>query len=468
MSIGRWIMDKFASANLPIGQLVNKSSYSDSSVDHSYRAMNNLLQDDRVYSLVSLVSSMASKAYKNIEILPRSQYKDTKLDAREIAILDAANAIAKKLEIKSLFFTCAFNLITHGDYMERMIYDSTGVLKLQSLPLNAMTIINDKNDIGKGDTTITNKNFYIFDEENSRDQFMYAPEDIIHVSYNSRGQWKKDLKGRSTYGLYSIAPIAVLAKLVKWKNETISNDIKWRKKMLPKEHWTLDTSELGPSGFEGTKTEKINKANQATKDILNQFKSVIDTPEPDQSIITTMSATSKVLEASAGNYSSPNETLKQINSFMGTPVGINEAFLGGEITTGTGIFSSATFGTMRVDVICEKIALELIKPIKKHLMLTLPGAKEEDIDRLVIRTNSALNQVELESSKIVTNLAQTGLFSVAELRQLMGYSPTTQTPFLLKNDQRVVRDSAEQIATDIASETATAGENNISPGGKKK
>ena len=454
MPIGKWFRDKFSLNSIPLSIHFGNRFSPDLKMDYSYAAMNKLLEDDRIYSMTTLAASMSYVAYRGIEMLPKSQFGDNKLSKEEIKALDAAVSIARKLDFKGLFYAYAFNTLAYGDYMERIIFNTEkGVTSLQSLPLNSMTIINDKGDINRRDVVITSRNLYLRDEEHVVDQFPYLPEDIVHVSYNSRGQWIRDILNRDTYGLYSIPPIATLFRIIAYKNETMDNDRKWRKNALSREHWTLDVDELGPNGFEGTKQEKINQSITAVNQALTSFKNVIDTPETDQSIITTKSATSQVLESKSGNYNSPNEILEQLNSNIGTPIGVSEAFLGGKVPNGTGLNAVSTFGAMRIDVLCNIIATQLVKVIKKHLSLTLTGVDPEIIDRLAIRINSALSQVELQTSKVVLNLVQTGLFNMAELRGFMGYSASVQEPYTIPVDQRSSRNSPEQVSSDISDES---------------
>ena len=485
VNIVKWVTDKFGtSSSLPsgigLGNLPTKFKdfiqKNDHKIveDYSYAAMTELLKDDRVNSLISLIASMASEAYKGITISPKSFFTDNKLTKKEIELLDEANKVAKRLDIKNLFFTYAWNLLVYGDYIEKMEYDKKGVHRLKSLPLNCMTILPSK-DFTEGiiKTSLTEDDFYCLNETDKATIKYYPKEEIIHVSFNKRGQWKNDIQGRETYGLYSIPPISVLAKLVKWKEETIENDIKWRKKMLPKEHFTLNTEEFGLEKFGGTMEEKIAASTKATKAALNDFKEVLDDrDEPDKSILTTQSIESKVLESAGANYASPNETLQQVNRFMGGPMGMNEAFLGGEVSTGNGISTSATFASMRVSVICHKIATMLVIPIRKHLILTYPGTSIDDIERIEIQTNSSLSQVLLELSKVVLNLGLTGICSEQELRELLGYSHTTQNPYtkLLEGetilDGRIIRNSTAQVKTDGDQEVTDNSDNNKTSGAK--
>ena len=483
--IGRWFNDKFGGVPLPIGSgLGTQSLHLLSSVknkifkpskDYSYEAMTGLIEDDRVNSLIYLIASMASEAYKGITILPKSIYTDTKLTDKEIKLLDEATTFAKRIHLKDLFFTYSKNGLTYGDYIERMEYDKEGVQEIKSLPLNCITILPEKKKLEPNVEKITlmDDSFYCLNESDPTPTF-YSKKDIIHFSFDKRGQWRKDILSRDTYGLYSNPPIAVLSKLVKWKEDTIENDIKWRQKMLPKEHFTLNTEEVSLEKFNGTIEEKIEKSTKATWKILTDFKTVIDDRDnPDKSIITTPSVDSKVLEASGANYATPNETLQQINRQMGGPMGMNEAFLGGEVSTGNGVSTSAMFASMRVSVVCNKIADVLVIPIRKHLRLVFPDIDEKDINRIEIQTNASLSQVILELSKVAMNLGLTGLFSEQEIREILGYSHTTQNPYtkLIAGetilDGRVVRNSAGQQQADGNSETPNKSDNNQTAGAKR-
>ena len=439
----------------------------DGIIRYDYEAMVKLGTDDRVSSLLLLIGSMARVAYQGIYVEPEDIYADSVIEQKEKDCVNAAVVFARRINIKELFFTYAYNMCQFGDYIERIIADRTGIIAFEPLPINLMTVVADKSQIGRADALVREKNIYVFNERETNADTIWDKGELLHLSFNSRGQYRRDLMGRQTYNVWGKAPIAVLQDMVNWKRQMINTDMKQRRRMIPREHWTVDASAITPGAFPGTVEEKIEKARKETDKILENVKNFVDAPQPDQSIVSTESVQSKILEPSSTNYRDPNEGIKQVNSFMGTPFGAPDSFLGGEIRGFAGTSMSAVFSAMRIDVICDMIAGEIEKAIRIHVGIVYPQYIEDVIPRLKIRIDSTLAQVMLEKSKVALNMGALGVFSVEEIRGAMGYSGVVQTPFKRELTGNELRSSNEQLETDAQQTGENDRLNNQSPSGQR-
>ena len=467
MSIVNWITDKFQSVNIPsVGTIRNSlSPYRSSSpnISYLYDDMTKLLEDERIYSIVSLTASMIRDSYTGIKIDPKDSYKDDELDATEQKALKYAEQFAKNIQLKSLIYTYAWNVLAYGDYIERFNTSGEGVTRLKSLPLNNVTIIEDRGNINKIDKPIFEANHYLINESKFGGADSYTSDEIIHVSYNNRGQWRKDILNRDTYGIYSVPPIAVLKKLVDWKNETISNDKKWKRKMVPREHWEVDTATINPNNFSGTPDEKIDKAQKHIDSLIDKVQRVVDTPNPDQSIVTNQTVKSKVLEASSVSYAEPNNVLNQINESLGAPTGTPSAYLGGDSAGYAGLTAINNLAGIRIEPLAEKIALAFEKLIRKHLSIAHSNLGSAVINRILINIDTKSIQLKLETSRILLNFVKTELFTKSELRGIVGYGPLSQEPYKVKMDERLIRDNIDQVTADGDKEVPNNDLNNSSP-----
>ena len=259
----------------------------------------------------------------------------------------------------------------------------------------------------------------------------------------------------------------MLQDLVQWKKQSIDIDIKHKRRLVPREHWVVNTDAITPQGFQGTTDQKLSKAEKKVQDLLEGIKNVVDSPQPDQSVITSNMVEGRIVEPKTTSYKDANETIKQINSFLGTPFGAPESFLGGEVRGFAGTTMSALFSTMRIDVICAMIAEELEKVIRNHVGILFPQHVETIIPRLKIRVNSTLDQVMLEKSKIAMNMASLSLFSRREIRGIMGYSGVAQNPFSRSMNGTELRDSDEQLEADAENTGDEDQLNNRSPSGRR-
>ncbi len=448
-----WVRETFGSNSITAFGYNKYTAPPVSELPYTYTEMQKLMTDDRIYSIVCLMSSMVASCYKGIDILPEDYYTDNTLDDDERKIINEAIRFTREIDIEELFFTYTWNMLAYGDYVEKIIYDKNGIVRLEPLPLNNLIILDTESDTNDTERLITEKNFYyIKNEADTKASVPIKAEDVIHVSYNNRGQWRKDRENRDTFNVWSIPPIAPLKALMDWKDNTIKMDIKWKQRMVPREHWQMDLDYIQPTNYTGTIEEKVQKAKEAITQEINNFKQEIDQPAPDQSIITTKTIEGNVMESSSTSYSAPNETLEQINNYLGTTTGIPDAYLGGKSDGYAGLSSVNIINGLRVEIISKKIKRELEKVIRKHLYLKQPGLASQ-IDRIIIQVSGNSVQLDLENSKVLMNFASSGLFSKEELRRKVGYGPTSQELYSLKNDERRVRDSEEQVVTDVEKQT---------------
>lgn len=466
-----WVRDKFFAPNpsYPAPAAVTGPSTHEFKsginfdLTFDYQAMNKLLADERVYAIVHLAAVMVRSTYQRVDIMPKDIYDDTVLDDKEKKAINIATQFVNKLDIKELFFTYAWNMIAYGDYVEKIVSDSTGITDLVPMPINNITILSKKTDVHQLSKLITEKNFYVLNEEHNNLQHVYPADQIVHVSFNSRGLWRKDIRNRETYSIYSVPPIAPLRPLLEWKKETIKVDMKWKRKMVPRDHWVVNIEDVTPQIYPGSQEEKLAKAKAEIDTRLNTLKGIVDTPEADQSVITTQSITRAVSESSKVSYTSPNDILMQINGYLGVTTGVPDAYLGGSAEGYAGLSSVAIINSFRTETMAEKIKMALERVIHKHLGIANPELGQEVIDRVVIKISATTPQVELEKSKLITNYASAGILTPQELREKAGYGPTSQKLLKAEMDERKVRDSEQQIVADERKAGPERAMNNNSP-----
>jgi len=467
------IRERFlAGASLPIGSgYISRGNRDlEGNVRYDYETMSKLGNDERVYSLIELCASMAYASFRRVYIRPNDLFTDNEMDKAEIDCVNEGVKFCDDIDVKNVFYAAARSLIQYGDYIEKIESNSEGVIGMIPMPIDKVSVIEERGQLGRiaedERDFIMEKNYYVINEDDEERRKVYDKDDIMHISFNSRGQYKNDIHGRQTYGVWSKPPIYVLNTLVDWKNQSITADIKWKRKSVPREHWKLDVNSITPEGFEGTKDEKIRKAQAATNKMLDDFRGVVDTPQPDQSVITTSSVECDVLEPKSTTYRDPNEIIRQINGFLGTPMGTPEAFLGGKIENFAGTTMSSLFSEMRMDVICNKIAKEVEKVVRKHVGMIYPNHIEEVVPRLKIMVDSSLNQVMLERTRTAMMMVSIGLFTKEEIRGVMGYSGIAQNAYEKSVDSEL-RDSYDQQRADSGRVTNEAGNNNNSPSGNQ-
>lgn len=482
MSIGKWIRTKFASypTIIPANIIGNRGYVTPAHVplEWKYVEMNKLMEDERIYSIVSLCASIARNAYKGIEILPEDSFDDKELTKSEKEAINEAEKFARKIDLHDFFFTYSWNVLAYGDYVEKMVIDSKGIQELVPLPLNNLTILESKDQLKVYENQlIYEANYYVISEEfvgvtgvpqanqsEARKSNVCPKEEIIHVSYNNRGQWRKDIRNRDTFGIYSYPPIAPLVRMKNWKDDTIETDKRWKKKLLPRDHWRVDVSDINPVTFLGTTPEeKLKNAKAEADKRMKAVADVADSPNPDQSVITTNSVESLILEPNSTSYVIPNQTIDQINESLGSTTGVPQAYLGGRSDGYAGLTSVNAINNIRMEVLVGKIKKAAERLIKKHLKIAHPDLGEEVIDRLTIQASTKSPQLDLEISKVILNYVGSGLFSAHELRKMAGYSNVVQEPYKNEVDQTLIRGTPDQVMKDTKMEGENKLNNNMGP-----
>jgi len=471
MNIIKRVKQFFSEESLPLSGRIfaPKTGEFNNDLDMSYAAMIKLSSDERVESILNLVASTVQKSFAGVYIRPTDRYLDKVLDEGELEILNLADKFIVDLKVKQLFFDYAYNITLHGDVFDRFTKTQEGIIELVPLPLNAISVIQDKNqDSVKGSNVIVMEaNFVQVKKSDNNGWNVYPISEILHISFNNRRIWRKDIEGRSTFGIWSIPPMACLQHLVAWKKKTIENDIIWKNKLLPIRHFMLSMPGIVASKYIGTQEQKIALATADGNKLISNFKESVKPEAADSDLITSDTVKAAMLEAKSTNYHAPNETIDQINNFMNTPMGVPNSFLGGNSGASQGIEMSAIFNSIRIGKIAEDIAIELTKVLKIHLTILKPGLKTT-IDRVAIHTNTTLSIEKYELSKTALAMSETGAVTIRELRESLGLAPLPALPkeaFPVSTGD--IKASKSELIKDIKAEGIKSGVNNNSPQGER-
>lgn len=407
-----------------------------------------LLLDDRIRGNLDLFAKMTARAYRGIDISQKSDTEQPrKLTDDEVEMLATANALDDRLNFRELFESYCKSLIKYGDVIEHI---ETGpefldeefeeeaeaegaITGLTPLPMNQITIIDEAGRIDdpEPDRVITKAEIYVIDEENAdtteEDPIQYAKEEIIHVSLDNRTNWKEDLVGRNTFGIWSDAPLKSVIYLIEWKHNLIRNDMIWRNKMLPREHHKLNMSAFAPENYPGaTFSDRLSAAKTAATTEMNLYSASIRGQQPDQGYVTSTDVEVAIVEPKTTNYQSPNEIIDQLDKKISGLTGTPEALSGGDTKGFSSIEFSGTFVSMRAEEMAAKIGRAIDRLIWKHIKAIHPSFKIADIRRVRTKHRLILDRDLGERAKVVSILAATNAFTPTELREIQGKEALTE------------------------------------------
>jgi len=427
------IIQRFSDPSIPVGGKIWKMSTTEFNLPlkYDYDTIEKLLEDERIFSIVALVSSMVQKAYVGPELHPSDRYTDNEISKDETKALNAAIEVSRDLKFNQLCFNYAWQLVTHGDLFEKIIKNDKGITKLVSLPLSSTRILANESQIrssGQGAQILEENLITVKKNSNDTNPTVYKEDEYFHISFKNHAVWKKDIEGSDTYGIYSLSPIASLQRLVNWKKKTIENDIIWKNKLLPRILYKLKMPSIIPSKYTGTQTEKVAAAQKDATLLTDKFINSTRTLRPDDDIVMSDAADAKMLEASSINYHQPNETISQINTFLNTPQGVPSGLLGGETGASMGLELASIFAGIRVDYLVKKVLDALVKVMQSHVRIIASSSKEEVISRLFIHSDPSLTVEKFQKVKTALSMAATGQFTRAEIREASGYTRLPQLP----------------------------------------
>ena len=249
-----------------------------------YREMVNF--DNEVSGGLMRIAAVVEKAYDGLGMKPDGNEKLFSLVAQ---ILD-------EMRFNKVLGSTVISLGRDGDVANIPIGLPTGMTKkkalkksirgMKPLPTNILTITDKgtpKNGLDQG-YVIMNREKYLLNEGEigSKSGPVYNGENVWHISMGARDNWTLDIKGRSTYGLWGTSPLHSLISSVRWKSQSIRDDISWRHANVPRfDHSVPLGAVLDLNEYTGTVEERITKAQTIADDILDDYRAGMVNNEDD-------------------------------------------------------------------------------------------------------------------------------------------------------------------------------------------
>lgn len=334
------------------------------------------------------------------------------------------------INIRKLYKSYAKQLWKHGDVVVHLVFNTdTGITALQPLPMRHMTALDDPKYKGSRSSLryIQEIKHYYYQEGLSGEK-TFAPEKIFHVSVDSFGDIVFDNNGRPTIGVWSKPPIFPLRTTMRWKINTVLNDIIWRHLSLPRRHHKLNLSQFTPDRYPNMSSmdAKIKAAQNDAKKAADAYRDSLEGSgkfyDAVQEFITDKETEITYVEPKATTYADPNMALAEMNKSIhhvtGMPAVADKSY--------AAAYWTISIGIARIESMAEDIKEAFEKLIRRHLRIKFPKSTDDILQRVFIQTKMILERDRAELATIISTLDSTDNFTEDELRKLWGYAKLTK------------------------------------------
>ena len=319
-----------------------------------------IIRDDpEVFSAVQAAAMLTASYLRGFGL----KWGET-LEPDEAVILTELQDLWRR--ISWLAYDAAFKVILYGDacYLITTV-EGEGLTDIRWLPNHVLTAI--EKDPQPFEELIERPKWYVLNEGIPDLERRFPAEDVLHFNWD-RVELVQDLLGRKTLGVWNRSPVESAIVYVLWKRHIILTDIRWRSVAAPIQHHKLPSDAFDPEMFPGTVEEKVQKAQEAAKKAIEEYKQALSPDRPDRVIITLDNVEIDVVEPRS-HFTDPNPLLDQLNEAIFSCIGVPRSAVRG---VGRGSYASeviaSTFFFLKYRYLAERIAARLVKLAQRHLL----------------------------------------------------------------------------------------------------
>jgi len=380
-------------------------------------------QDPELRGAVDRIGKMCMMAYGGIGI-----HAGESLTTTEELLLNAAREWADDdMEYAEWFEATAIAVMTYGDFLAKKIYRTgDGITRLQPFRMEKSTILDSKAQRNQTSAEIFSKNWYVMNEGLSKESFTVEKQ-MLHVPLNNKAQYVFDIKGRVTFGVWSSPPIDSLQGTIRWKMNTVLDDMQWRHANVPRPHHKINLSAYAPERYQGTWDQRVAASEAAAQTAANKYRDNLPgNMEADYGYVTDLQTNITFVESSSTNYQRPNELLDQQNQSISSVTGIPKSLLFGEGGPFASGLISSSFALMFTESLFSKVARHFTRLLRQHFRIQRKEPIQNHLNKLFIQGNIILERDRLDLARQLAILWETGMFTPTELRDMWGKDPLTE------------------------------------------
>lgn len=399
--------------------------------------------------LSGAVRAMSQSASNYEIVIPTDNPTDDDEQAHE-----DIKELERRLRLPLMMTDILKKLITHGNDVNKKVYnESDGIRKLQNLPTNAVTIVDDPEDIKESDPTtsddvwnsiirqqsdeedisgdavneVFSREVYVLNEQaEDTKHSLIDPDNVLHFSIDERSNWFTDSTGRETYGVWGQSRLKPLTFTIQTKYNTLTNKVAMDDKLLAREIYYIDTEAL--FGDITDRETRIKKAQNYAKDL----KGKIEQLGPDERPMLPEHVDVSVI-GPEGKAIDQTPFVEQLNNAIAAALTFPMAGLGrGTTSVKAGEEISSLWAENNIRNLRQSVTYGIQELFEDHLALLHEDWREEDADNLAdmeLKSDIAVPTLEYEPfreedrSEVVSQikgLVSTKSVTLAERRDLFG------------------------------------------------
>lgn len=394
------------------------------SVGNIYQVCDSIVDwDGDVQGILARLGHMCRMSYNGIFI-----EAGKRLDTAEEDLLEAARVTAEALDFEAELMSIAFDLTKYGDVVKHMVWDvNEGVTELQTLPRIALTAVENRGQIGQL-AAIYKANFYVFNEGGNNEE-VFEADTCVHFPLNNKSSIMYDLRNRTTYNVWSKSPMMSLMSTMKWKLNSVINDILWTHRNVPREHHKLDLSMYSPEAFSGTPEERFEKAEAAAQGAARAYHANMQDMKADVGYVTDSNTEITFVEPKSTNYQAPNEKIAQINESISNCLGLSPVVRQQSFASA---LMSGSFAVLQALSIAKIAAKGLENVLRRSLEVQFgPRFDERDRRKVKIRLRLILEKDRSEVMRQIAIMVDANnvmpTFTPTEIREEWGKEALTES-----------------------------------------
>ena len=387
--------------------------------------------DPELAGAIDKLGMMVKTGFQGFYVNPGEE-----LDKKEKELQKVLDDFSTTWKIPGHYYAITDGLMTYGDQVYVTKFKrGIGLYEFRPLPMEYLTAVDRRQQIGEYMEQIFEANFYILNEAgiagiSTFKEIVWPATEITHFPLSNISRTIYDLRSRYTFGVWSTSPIESLKPKLLWKLSLLINDMTLRQHLVPRQHHKVDLSAFRPEYFAGATLEaRMEAAKTKAQEYLTEYKNTVATPlkEVDKSIITDKNTEITYLEPQHVTYVDPNPLMDNIVASIYSAIGpLQTATTGKSQRTYATELVVSTYITLIVEYLGDIIGEHMLPIVKKHIELVHPGKYTEQLETVTVKTQLVLGIERGELVRQAAVLAAAGLVTPDEIRDMLGLGPLTE------------------------------------------